>query len=50
LYEQGLTFRQAKIEFFVDKQDEKILRMNAMLEEIEEKTPVMAGSDGLQSQ
>ena len=48
LYEQGLTFRQAKIEFFVDKQDEKILRMNSMLEEIAEETPVMAGAESPQ--
>ncbi len=35
LYEQGLTFRQAKIRFYVDKEDEKLQRVYDLLEEVE---------------
>jgi len=37
LCEQGLTFRPAHIEFFVDRSDEELLRLNAMLESIEQE-------------
>jgi len=36
LYEQGLTFRKAKISFFVDKEDEKLQKIYTLLEEIEQ--------------
>ncbi len=36
LYDQGLTFRKAKINFFVDKEDEKLQKIYALLEEIEQ--------------
>jgi cell division protein FtsB len=35
LYEQGLTFRKAKIQFFVDKEDEKLQRVYNLLEQVE---------------
>lgn len=34
LYEQGLTFRQAKISFFVDKEEEEIERIYQLLEKV----------------
>jgi ribosome-binding factor A len=36
LYEQGLTFKKAKISFFVDKEDEKLQKIYTLLEEIEQ--------------
>ncbi len=36
LYEQGLTFRKVKINFFVDKEDEKLQKIYTLLEEIEQ--------------
>lgn len=38
LYEQGLTFRKAKINFFVDKEDIEIEKVYNLLEAVEEKT------------
>ncbi len=34
LYEQGLTFRQAKINFFIDKEEEQIERIYQLLDKI----------------
>jgi len=44
LYEQGLTFRPTQIQFYIDKHDEEIVRMNSMLEEIEQKQPAYSSS------
>lgn len=35
LYQEGLTFRQAKIKFFVDKEDEELQRVYNLLEKVE---------------
>lgn len=35
LYEQGLTFRKAQIQFYVDKEDEKLQRVYNLLEQVE---------------
>jgi RNA processing factor Prp31 len=40
LYEQGLTYRQAKIQFFVDKEDETLQRVYSLLEQVE-RDPVL---------
>lgn len=37
LYDQGLTFRKAKIKFFVDKRDEDLEKMYSLLDQIEIK-------------
>jgi len=49
LYEQGLTFRQAHIEFFIDTTDEDLVRMNAMLDTIDTQTIVVAAADSVDS-
>jgi hypothetical protein len=35
LHDQGLTFRTVKINFFIDKQDEELERVNTLLSTIE---------------
>lgn len=38
LYEHGLTFRKAKIEFYVDKQGEEVAKLYTLLEQISSKS------------
>lgn len=37
LYESGLTFKLAKIKFFVDKDEEELLKVQSVIEQIESK-------------
>lgn len=39
LYDYGLTFRKARIEFYVDREEEQISRLYSLLEKISDQKP-----------